>query len=168
MSVMLVNRGDVDAGLALAQRNYELTEPLGDVFSRTFALFNLGFARVAGGDPEGALDSHERSERRYRDAMGSGGEAEAWRASARAEALLAVGRAPEALAEAERGAAVARESGMLWALPRSLRILALVRAEIGEPGVEEALKEAAEVAARAGMGLEAGLIEEQRRAVRAG
>jgi class 3 adenylate cyclase/tetratricopeptide (TPR) repeat protein len=168
MSVMLVNRGDVDAGLALAQRNYELTEQLGDVFSRTFALFNLGFARVAGGDPEGALDSLERSERLYRDAMGSGGEAEAWRASARAEALLAVGRAPEALAEAERGAAVARESGMLWALPRSLRILALVRAEIGEPGVEEALKEAAEVAARAGMGLEAGLIEEQRRAVRAG
>jgi tetratricopeptide (TPR) repeat protein len=168
MAVMLISRGDLDAGLALAQRNFELTEQLGDVFSRTFALFNLGYARVASGDAEGALDSLERSERLYRGAMGSGGEAEAWRANTRAEALLGAGRAPEALAEAERSAEIARESGMLWALPRSLRILALVRAEMGEPGVEEALEEAAEVAARAGMGFEAGLIEEQRQAVRAG
>ena len=168
LAVLLINRGDLDAGLALAQRNYELTEQLGDVFSRTFALFNLGYARVASGDAEGALDSLERSEKLYRDAMGGGGEAEAWRAHVRAEALLAAGRAPKALVEAEQSVEIARGKGMGWALPRSLRILALVRAELGEPDVEEVLEEAAEVAARVGAGFEGGLIEEQRQAVKAG
>jgi class 3 adenylate cyclase/tetratricopeptide (TPR) repeat protein len=168
MVVLLISRGDLDAGLALAQRNYELTEQLGDVFSRTFALFNLGYARVASGDAEGALDSVERSEKLYREAMDCGGEAESWRAHVRAEALLAVGRAPDALAEAERSVEIARESGTLWPLPRSLRILALVRLELGEPGAEEALDEATDVAAQVGLAFEAGLIEEQRQAVRAG
>jgi tetratricopeptide (TPR) repeat protein len=168
MAVMLAMRGDLDAALALAQRNYELTEQLGDVFSRTWALFNLGFVRVANGDAEGALEPLERAEKIYREAMGSGGEAEAWRGNVRAEALLAAGRAPEALAEAERFTAIARDRGMLWSLPRCLRILALARAEQGEPGVEEALEQAAEVAERVGVDFEARLIEEQRAALRAG
>ncbi len=168
LAAMLAMRGDTDAGLALAQRNYELTEQLGDVFSRSWALFNLGYARLASGDAESALAAVERAEELLRDAMGAGGEAEAWRGATRAEALLAAGRAPEALTEAERCAAIARERGMLWSLPRCLRVLALARAELGEPGAEEALEEAAEVAARVGVQFESQLIEEQREAVRAG
>jgi tetratricopeptide (TPR) repeat protein len=168
LSIMLGMRGDLDAGLALAQRNYELTEQLGDVFSRTWALFSLGWARLASGDAEGALDALEHAERLFRDAMKSGGEAEAWRGATYAEALLAAGRGPEALAEAERCAGIARERGMLWALPRALRVLALVRIELGESGAMEALEEAAEVAEQVGYGYEVRLIDERRRAVTAG
>ena len=86
---------------ALARRNCELTERLGDVFSRSLALANLGAAQLAAGDYADALDSLEQAERLYREAMGNGGETEAWRAALRAEALLGVGRAEEALELAE-------------------------------------------------------------------
>ncbi len=168
LAMLLVNRGDLNAAVALAQRNYEITEQLGDVFSRSWALFNLSFARMATGDAEGALDAIELSEKVYRDAMKSGGEAESWRAGARAEALLGAGHGAEALAEAERSVSIARDRGMLWGLPYCLRILALAKIEQGESGAEDALDEAAEVANRGGQAFEAGLIEEQREAVRAG
>ena len=67
---------------------------------------------MAGGDPEGALDAIDRAEDLYRTAMGRGGEAEGWRGQIRADALLAAGRATEALAEAERSAEIARERGL--------------------------------------------------------
>ena len=92
LAALLAMRGDLDSALGLAQRNYELTERLGDVFSRHWALFYLGFVRLERGDAEGALDSLERADRLYREAMGNGGEAEAWREAMIAEALLGVGR----------------------------------------------------------------------------
>ena len=78
--------------------------------------------------------------------MGKGGEAEAWREAMIAEALVGVGRVPEALERAERAVTIARERGLLWALPRALRTLAQARIAAGEPGAGELLDEAEEVA----------------------
>ncbi len=48
-AMLLSIRGEADGGLALAQRNYELAERLGDVFSRTWALVSLSLVRIANG-----------------------------------------------------------------------------------------------------------------------
>ena len=138
-------RGDLDSALGLAQRNYELTERLGDVFSRHWALFNLGFVRLERGDAEGALDSLERADRLYRQAMGDGGEAETWREALIAEALVGVGRVPEGLERAECATAIVRERGLLWGLPRALRTLAQARIAAGEPGAGRASRRGREV-----------------------
>ena len=146
LAVLLSMRGDLDSALGLAQRNYELTERLGDVFSRHWALFNLGFVRLERGDAEGALDSLERADRLYREAMGDGGEAEAWREALIAEALVGVGRVPEGLARAEHAVAIVRDRGLLWGLPRALRALAEARIAAGEPGGGELLDDAEKAA----------------------
>ncbi len=142
--------GDIAGGLALARRNFELTERLGDVFSRSVALSSLSSAQLAAGEYADALASIEQSERVYREAMGGGGEQEAWRASLRAEALLGVGRAEEAAELAQWAAEVARERGMLWSLPITLKALGQARAAAGLDGAPEALDEAAELAERIG------------------
>ncbi len=154
LAVLLAMRGDLDSALGLAQRNYELTERLGDVFSRHWALFYLGFVRLERGDAEGALDSLERGDRLYREAMGDGGEAETWREALIAEALVGVGRVPEGLARAERAIAIVRDRGLLWGLPRALRTLAQARLAAGEPGAGELLDEAERVAKDSGRAVE--------------
>ena len=100
-------QGEAEAGVALARRNCELTERLGDVFSRSLALANLGAAQLAAEDYAEALESIEEAERLYREAMGSGGEMEAWRAAIRAEALIGVGRTEEAIELAEWASEIA-------------------------------------------------------------
>jgi adenylate cyclase len=150
LALMLAMRGEVEAGVALARRNCELTERLGDVFSRSLALANLGAVQLIGEEFEAALESLEEAERIYREAMDNGGEMEAWRAALRAEALIAVGRAEEAVELAQWASEIARERGMLWSLPLALYVLALARAATGRPGADEALDEAAEVAKRTG------------------
>ncbi|HEX6586751.1 MAG TPA: adenylate/guanylate cyclase domain-containing protein [Solirubrobacterales bacterium] len=160
-------RGETSEALALAERNYELTERLGDVFSRTWALVYLGIARVYAEEFEGGLEALERAERLYREAMGKGGEAEAWRAAFRAEALLGLGRTAEALATAEGAASIARERGMKWSLPRAARILGRARTAAGKPGAEEAFEEGAAAAREVGLMVELEAIEEDRRAVAA-
>jgi adenylate cyclase len=147
-ALMLAMRGDLDAAIALARRNCELTERLGDVFSRSLALSNLGGTQIAAGDYAGALDSLEEAERVYRAAVSGGDEMETWRAGLRAEALVGVGRTDEALELAEWATGVARERGMLWSLPLDLQALAIARAASGLEGAETALDEAAEVAER--------------------
>jgi tetratricopeptide (TPR) repeat protein len=154
LAVLMAMRGDSDAAIALAQRNYELTERLGDVFSRHWALFYLGFVALERGDPEQALDHLERSDRFYREAMGNGGEAEGWRAALLADALLGVGRVPEALERAEQGVAVIRDRGLGWGLPRALRTLACARSAAGEPGASELLDEAEQAASAIGQNVE--------------
>jgi class 3 adenylate cyclase/tetratricopeptide (TPR) repeat protein len=149
-ALMLAMRGDLDAAIALARRNCELTERLGDVFSRSLALSNLGGTQIAAGDYAGALDSLEESERVYRAAVSGGDEMEAWRAGLRAEALVGAGRSEEALELAEWAAEIARERGMLWSLPLALQAIAIARAASGRDGVEVALDEAAAVAERTG------------------
>ncbi len=149
-ALMLSMRGELDAALALARRNCELTERLGDVFSRSLALSNLGGAQIAAGDYAGALDSLEEAERIYRTAVSSGDEMEAWRAGLRAQALTGVGRAEEGLQLAERATEIARERGMLWSLPLTLQATAIARAATGRDGIDAALDEAAEVTEQTG------------------
>jgi adenylate cyclase len=149
-ALMLAMRGDLDAALALARRNCELTERLGDVFSRSLSLSNLGGAQIAAGDYAAALETMEESERVYRAAVSAGDEMETWRAGLRSEALTGVGRAEEGLELAEWAAGIARERGMLWSLPLDLQAIAIARAVTGREGVGVALDEATEVAEQTG------------------
>jgi hypothetical protein len=102
--------------------------------------------RLARGETEDALEALERGDRLYREAMGKGGEAEAWREALIAEALVGVGREQEALSRAERAVNVARERGILWTLPRALRALAQARVAAGAPDWAEPLDEAERLA----------------------
>ena len=149
-ALMLAMRGQLDASIALARRNCELTERLGDVFSRSLAFSNLGGALIAAGDYAGALTALEESERIYRAAVSEGDEMETWRAGLRAEALTGVGRAEEGLELAEWAAEVARERGMRWSLPLALQAVAIARTALDRDGAEQALDEAADVARETG------------------
>jgi len=149
-ALMLTMRGELEAATALARRNCELTERLGDVFSRSLALSNLAGTQIAAGDYGPALDSIEEAERIYRAAVSEGDEMETWRAGLRSEALTGVGRAEEGLELAEWASGVARERGMLWSLPLDLQAVAIARAAMGREGVEAALDEAAQVASETG------------------
>jgi adenylate cyclase len=139
-------QGDVEGALALAQRNCELTERLGDVFSRSLALANLAWARLAAEQYEESLAAIEEAERLYREAMDNGGEMEAWRTQMRAQALTGVGRTEEAIEAAEAAIEMSREQGMLWAYPLSNLALARALNAAGRRGVFEALDEGERVA----------------------
>ncbi len=167
-SLMLAMRGDTEAAVALARRNCELTERLGDVFSRSLALSNLGATQLVAGEPEAGLESLEEAERIYRAAIDGGDEMECWRAGLKAEALIAVGRAEEAVELAQWASDVARERGMLWSLPLTLQALALARDAVGRDGAREALEEAAAVAEQTGAMISLEGIEQARQAIGAG
>ena len=162
MALMLAMRGDVEAGMALARRNCELTERLGDVFSRTLAVANLGATQLAAEDYGAALESLETAERLYREAMGGGGEMEIWRSALRAQALTGVGRAEEGVELAEDAVRKARERGMRWSLPLCLLASARARDAAGAGGVREALDEAAAVAEEIGAAMTLASVEEER------
>ena len=146
----LVIRRDPEAALAIARRNVELTDRLGDVFSRSLALSNLAWAQLIAEENEAALDSIEASERLYREAMDNGGEMEGWRGQLRARALVMVGREEEALEVAEKAARISREREMLWSYPVAMLTLARARAAAGVDGVDEAFDEAERVARETG------------------
>ena len=93
---------------------------------------------------------------------------EFWRAGLRAEALTGVGRVEEAVELAEWASGGARERGMLWSLPMTLRALALARDAAGREGARAALEEAASVAERTGAIVTLAGIEEAREAIGAG
>ena len=164
-ALMLAIRGEPEAGVALGRRNCELTERLGDVFSRSLALANLGGTQLAAGDAEAALESLEEAERVYRSAIPGGDEMECWRAGLRAEALTGVGRPEEAVELMQWASEVARERGMLWSLPLTLRALAVARDAAGRDGAREALDEAAAVARRTGAAINLQGVEEAREAI---
>jgi len=145
-SLLIADRGEHEAALGLARRNCELTERLGDVFSRTTASTALAYVQIAAGEHAAALATIERTDREYREAMGAGGETEAWRSTLRARALLGAGRADEALEEIEWATATAKRREMGWQIPSALHTLALARAATGAPDAEEALDEATEAA----------------------
>jgi class 3 adenylate cyclase/tetratricopeptide (TPR) repeat protein len=147
---LLAMRGDPEAGLAVARRNCELTDRLGDVFSRSLALANLAWAQLNSGDAEGALRSIEQSEGLYREAMEGGGEMAPWRAQLRAQALTRAGRPEEGIEVAEWAAATARERGMMWSYPLAMLALARARKAAGREGVGEALAESERVARETG------------------
>jgi class 3 adenylate cyclase/tetratricopeptide (TPR) repeat protein len=162
LSLLLAMRGDVEGGIGMARRNCEETERLGDVFSRSLALANLGACQLVAEEYEQALDSLETAERIYREAMDTGGEMEAWRAALRARALAGVGRTDEAVALATEASEIARERGMLWSLPLAILSVARARAAAGDTEIEEALDEAAEIAGETGAMTTLAAIEEER------
>jgi len=162
LALTLAMKGDVEGGLGLAWRNCELTERLGDVFSRTLALANLSAVQLAAEDYPAALDSIEAAESLYREAMGNGGEMEAWRAALRADALTGVGRTEEAIEVAESAVQIAAERGMRWSLPLTLLATARARDAAGEDRVREALDEAAAVAEGTGAVTTLAAVEEER------
>jgi class 3 adenylate cyclase/tetratricopeptide (TPR) repeat protein len=165
LSLMLAMRDETEAALGLARLNCEETERLGDVFSRSLALANLGAVQLAAEDHVAALDSLETAERLYRDAMGNGGEMESWRAALRARALAGVGRTDEAIELATEATQIARERGMLWSLPLAILAIARARAAAGDSGVTELLDEAATVATETGAMTTLAAIEEERDAL---
>jgi adenylate cyclase len=148
--LLVADRGEIEEALAVTRRNRELTERLGDVFSRSTALTAAAYVELAAGNGAVALATVELSDRLYREAMGSGGEGEAWRSTLRARALLALEQAAAGLEEAEWAVARAREREMGWQIPPALHTLAQARAATGTAGVEEALDEATEFAAARG------------------
>ena len=162
LALIKAMRGEAAAGVALGRRNCELTERLGDVFSRSLALSNLSAAQIAAGEHAEALKAIEESERVYREAMDGGGEMEAWRAAVRAEALIGVGRAEEAVELAQWATEVARERGMRWSLPTCLNVLGLARIAVGADGAAKALDEGAEVARQTNAARSLETIEETR------
>jgi class 3 adenylate cyclase/tetratricopeptide (TPR) repeat protein len=165
---LLMFRDDPEAALALARRNCELTERLGDVFSRTVALAYLAWAHLATEEFQAALNSIEAAERNYREAMGGGGEMEGWRGALRSRALLGVGRTGEAIEVARWSAETSRRRGLLWSLPTSL--LALGRGLVAEGRREEALRaldEGAEAAQEIGALNALNDIEAEREAIAA-
>jgi class 3 adenylate cyclase/tetratricopeptide (TPR) repeat protein len=150
-ALLLALRGDPAAGIAVGRRNCELTERLGDIFSRSLSLGNLGTAQLVAEDYAGALESFEEAERLHREATDGGDEQEPWRAAVRAQALTGVGRAEEAVELARWAAEVARGRELLWSLPLTLLSLGRARAAAGdEEGAREALDEAAAVATSTG------------------
>jgi adenylate cyclase len=114
---LMAIRGDVEGALAVARRNCELTERIGDVFSRSLAIANLAWAQLAAEEYREALASIEEADKIYRDAMKVGGEMEGWRSQIRAKALTGVGRIEEAIEEAEWAVKVSCERGLNWSLP---------------------------------------------------
>lgn len=159
---VLADNGEAEAAVAVALRNCEQTERLGDVFSRTMALSALCYARLEAGEFAEALEAIELADGGYREAMGSGGEVEAWRGCLRARALLGLGRTEEALAQVEWAAETAQRRGMRWSLPFCLLTLAQARAAHGAPGVAEALEEGRAIAERQGYAVLAERIEAER------
>jgi hypothetical protein len=139
----MADRGESEAAVAMARHNCELTEQLGDVFSRSVALNALAYVHLAADEFDEALEAIELSDRLYREAMGNGGEVEAWRSLLRARALLGLGRIQEGLEQAEWTVETAKRRGMGWQISPGLQTLAQARAAAGIPGVEEALDEGA-------------------------
>jgi class 3 adenylate cyclase/tetratricopeptide (TPR) repeat protein len=165
LALMLAMGGGTEAAIGMARRTCEETERLGDVFSRTIALANLGAVQLIAEDHASAVESMEAAERLYREAMGNGGEMEAWRGSIRARALAGLGRGEEAIEVASGAVESAREHEMLWALPLALLALAQARAAVGAEGVEEALDEATVVAEETDAQMALQTIEQEREAL---
>jgi adenylate cyclase len=166
-STLLAERGELRAAMALARRNCELTDQLGDVFSRTLALTSLGYVQIAAGDFAAAVETVELSDRTYREAMNAGGEGEAWRGTLLARALLGAGRPDEALEQAEAAVDTSREREMHWQLPGALLTLAQARAATGSAGVEAALDEASALCRHLDHRLTLRKVEADRRALTA-
>jgi class 3 adenylate cyclase/tetratricopeptide (TPR) repeat protein len=143
---LMALRGDIEGALSVSRRNCELTERIGDVFSRSLAFANLAWAHLAAEEFQEALDAIDDADRTYREAMGIGGEMEAWRSQLRARALTGVGRNEEAIAEAEWAVRTSEARGLYWSLPIALLALGRARHAAGRPGAVEALEEAERVA----------------------
>lgn len=96
----------------------------------------------AAGEWTEALENVEAADRAYREAMGTGGETEAWRMTIAARALLGAGETERALERAESAVETAVRRELYWQLSPALILVAEARAATGRDGVETALDEA--------------------------
>jgi tetratricopeptide (TPR) repeat protein len=153
----------------MARRNCELTERIGDVFSRSLARAHLAWAQIAVEEHEEALASIEEADRVYCEAMTFGGEMEGWRLQIKAQALTGLGRTDEAIEIAERSVSISRERGLLWSLPIALLNLGRALNAAGRHREAAAvLDEAARVARQTNALTCLGDIEAEREAVGSG
>ena len=93
-SVLLAIRGDPDAASG-SPANCELTDGWATSSRRPGRWSTSASCGWPPGTKRGRSTRSSAAERLYREAMGDGGEAEAWRAALRAEALGGVGRIEE-------------------------------------------------------------------------
>jgi adenylate cyclase len=115
--------GQQELALGHATQAYELAERSGDAFSRIFALYSLGYARIMAGEASEAVIALERSIELGREAR-TALEQEALRVSALSEALLTAGDRDRALEAAEESVQLARERGNEGMLAICYRVLA--------------------------------------------
>jgi class 3 adenylate cyclase/tetratricopeptide (TPR) repeat protein len=157
--------GQPELALGHAIQSYELAERIGDAFSRIFALYNLGYARVMAGEASEAVATLERSIELGREAR-TGLESESLRLAALSEALLSAGECARALEAAEEAVQLARERGNEAMLPVCYRVLAeALLASDGSGKVaaaQEALEKAAAAAEATGLRSELPFIERAR------
>jgi adenylate cyclase len=156
-------RGGAQTDLALghATQACELAERIGSVFSRIWALYNLGIARLMVGETAEAIAALERSIELGREAR-TGLEAEALRLAGLSEALLSAGDGRRALEAAQESVDLALERSNEYAIATCYRVLAEALLAGDEPGkvtgAREALEKATTAAEASGFRLELSFI----------
>jgi class 3 adenylate cyclase/tetratricopeptide (TPR) repeat protein len=157
--------GQQELALGHATQAYELAERIGDAFSRIFALYSLGCARIMVGEAGEAVIALERSIELGREAR-TALEQEALRVSALSEALLSAGNCARALEAAEESVQLARERGNEGMLAICYRVLAEALLASDRPGklaaAQEALDKATAAAEATGLRSELLFIERAR------
>jgi tetratricopeptide (TPR) repeat protein len=154
-----------ELALAHATQAYQLAERIGDAFSRIFALYNLGYARLMCGEASEAVTAMERSIELGREAR-TGLEQESVRLAGLSEALLSAGDAGRALEAAQESVRFARERGNEGMLAICYRVLAEALLASDRPGkvpaAQEALEKALAAAETTGLRAELPFIEHAR------
>jgi class 3 adenylate cyclase/tetratricopeptide (TPR) repeat protein len=117
------NTGQQELALGHATQAYEIAERIGDAFSRIFALYGLGCARLMAGEASEAVTLLERSIELGREARTSL-EQESLRVAVLSEALLSAGDVGRALRAAEESVRLARERGNEAIIAVCYRVLA--------------------------------------------
>jgi tetratricopeptide (TPR) repeat protein len=140
--------GQQELALGNATQAYELAERIGDAFSRTFALYNRGYARIMAGEASEAVIALERSIELGREAR-TALEQESLRVAALSEALLSAGDCGRALEAAEESVQLARERGNEAMLAICYRVLAEALLASDGSGKVAAAQEALEKATAA-------------------
>ena len=157
--------GQTELALGHATQGYELAERIGDAFSRIWALYNVGYARLMVGETSEALATIERSIELGREAR-TALELESLRVSGLSEALLGAGDAGRALEAAQESVRLARERGNESMLAICYRVLAEALLASNGPGrvaaAQEALEKATAAAEATGFRSELPFIERAR------
>jgi class 3 adenylate cyclase/tetratricopeptide (TPR) repeat protein len=156
------SNGQTELALGHVTQAYELAERIGSAFSRIWALYNLGYARLMVGETEEAIAAIERSIELGREAR-TGLENESFRVAALSEALLIAGDPARALQAAEEAVRLARERRNEATLAFCNRVLAEALLASDGPGkvaaAEEALEKATAAAEATGFRSELPFIE---------
>jgi class 3 adenylate cyclase/tetratricopeptide (TPR) repeat protein len=157
--------GEAETVLSHATQGYEIAERIGDAFSRIYALYYLGYARLMIGETDEAITVLERSIELAREAR-TGLEFEAARFAGLAEALLSSGDHQRALDAAQESVQLARERGNESFLAISYRVLAEALLASEEPdrvaAARQALDQATTAAEATGFRAELPFIERAR------